>query len=53
MIVSGVDWNGGRPIDTFALTEIEVIGNFKAPIPNDVVYKIKNYKPLSLALMVD
>ena len=54
MIVSGVDWMSCSPgIDSFAFTEIEVIGDYKAPVPRNVIYKIKNWKPISIALMVD
>ena len=47
MKVMGLDFAAvaGEKIDKFAMVIIKIDGDYKAPVPQNVFYSLRNYKP--------
>ncbi len=42
--VIGIDWCAGEKIDKFAMVVLTIDGDYKAPIPQNVFYSLRNVK---------
>lgn len=45
MKVIGLDFSAGEKIDKFAMVVLTIDGDYKAPVPQNVFYSLRNYKP--------
>lgn len=43
--VLGIDFQAGEKIDKFAMVILTIDGDYKAPVPQNVFYSLRNYKP--------